>query len=151
MAIKLLDNNCYYRINYDNCYIKNNKVYISIQQYLNESERQKEKERYDKQQNFIINLQNKIINSYEKDENIWQKYHYIFEDFTKLSYEQPSDISEEDLIILIPLGFEKEWVTNPIRLIGSMIIECGDFDNCEITHKYLYEKLKSKMNNIVDC
>lgn len=151
MAIKWLEDNSYYKIDYEESFVKGNRVYVSFMQYLNEEERIKEKERELEQRDFVAKLNDKI---FEHDQDEVNKYSYlgnIYFEFYKYTFEEIPDYYNRDFHLLEEIGFKLEWITNPIMFIGSMVVECGEFDNCEITHEYLYNKLKSRMENIEDC
>ncbi len=49
-------------------------------------------------------------------------------------------------------GFDKSWITDPIRLTTKAQIYCGEFQGEDITHEFYYNRLKTRMNNnIEDC
>lgn len=151
MAIKWLENNSYYKVIYEESYVKNNKVYINIQQYLNQDEREKEKSRLEEQREFVAKLNDKIFEHNADEINEYSYFGSIYFDFYKYTCDPIEDYSNKDFSLIEEIGFKKEWIINPVMFIGSMTVECGDFDNCAITHNYLYAKLKSRMNNIEDC
>ena len=151
MAIKWLEDNSYYKIIYEESYVQNNLVYVHIQQYLNEDEREKEKSRELEQRKFVSDLNDKIFEHDEDEVNEYAYFGSIYFEFYKYTFQELEDYSTKDFSLIEEIGFKKEWITNPVMFIGSMTVECGDFDNCAITHEYLYNKLKSRMENIEDC
>lgn len=60
MALSNKDTLQYYKINYDECKIKGDKIYTNFFVYITEREREKEKLRYESQVTFYQNLQNFI-------------------------------------------------------------------------------------------
>jgi hypothetical protein len=49
------------------------------------------------------------------------------------------------------LGFEMEWITNPIKFNGGGEVFAGDYNGEEITHELFYERLKAVMGDTEDC
>ncbi len=69
-----------------------------------------------------------------------------------------SNTEREDLVIkedmeqdLETLGFEMEWITNPIKFNGGGEVFAGDYNGDEITHEFFYERLKAVMGDTEDC
>ena len=153
MAIKSLSDNTYYKVLWDESCIQCNQVLIAIAQYLTEDERLKEKERSKEISSFIEKLHAITTNEPEDTpreksfrrflvvEGLWSKY--INQDLIL----KPDSWYEP----LFKLGFKMEWIKDPIVLQGVMKVNCGDFDNCSVKIEYLYDKLKQRMNNIIDC
>lgn len=154
MAIKSLEDDTYYKVLWEESYIQQNKVIISIAQYLNEEERLKEKNRAEEIAKFIeklhaITTKEEVETPYQFPmrkflcvEGLWSRY--INQDLVL----KPDEWYEP----LFELGFKLEWIKDPVVLQGKMRVNCGDYDLCPITTEYLYEKLKSRMVvEIVDC
>lgn len=50
------------------------------------------------------------------------------------------------------LGFEEEWILNPIKHLGYTTIYAGEFNGEEINEKFYYTRLKPLMNDaVIDC
>lgn len=52
----------------------------------------------------------------------------------------------EKLDVLVGLGFDPNWVSNPIRLAGKVEAYCGEYNGESINHSFYYNKLKSYFN-----
>ena len=83
MAIKWLEDNSYYKIIYEESYVQNNLVYVNIQQYLNEDEREKEKSRLEEQKEFVSNLNDKIFEHDQDEINEYAYFGSIYFEFYK--------------------------------------------------------------------
>lgn len=60
-------------------------------------------------------------------------------------------ISEEVGEALAALGFEDEWIINPVLLGGGAEVNTGDYNGEPITHELFYERLKLVMGDTEDC
>ncbi len=60
-------------------------------------------------------------------------------------------ISENMQQELENLGFELEWITDPIKLNGGGEVYAGDYNGEEITYEFFYERLKAVMGDTEDC
>lgn len=49
------------------------------------------------------------------------------------------------------LGFELEWITDPIKLSGGGEVFAGDYSGELITHEFFYNRLKAVMGDTEDC
>lgn len=53
--------------------------------------------------------------------------------------------------LLVKCGYDPQWLTSPIRILSSKIVNCGRYNGETITREFLYQKLKNKMSlNIKD-
>ncbi|MCL2797175.1 MAG: hypothetical protein FWD58_03880 [Firmicutes bacterium] len=52
---------------------------------------------------------------------------------------------------LSALGFDDEWITDPVLLDGGAEVNTGDYAGEPITYGLFYERLKSVMGETVDC
>lgn len=69
-----------------------------------------------------------------------------------------SNTEIDDLVItedmqqdLEALGFEMEWITDPIKFNGGGEVYAGEYDGEPITHELFYERLKTVMGDTEDC
>jgi hypothetical protein len=60
-------------------------------------------------------------------------------------------IAEDTQGELENLGFELEWITDPIKLNGGGEVFAGDYNGEEITHEFFYNRLKTVMGDTEDC
>ncbi len=60
-------------------------------------------------------------------------------------------ISENMQQELENLGFDLEWITDPIKLNGGGEVYAGDYNGEEITYEFFYERLKAVMGDTEDC
>jgi hypothetical protein len=51
---------------------------------------------------------------------------------------------------LAELGFESEWITDPVRITAGAEVNVGDYKGEPISHEFYYERLKSVMGETVD-
>ena len=49
------------------------------------------------------------------------------------------------------MGFNEEWITDPILLDGGAEVYAGEYNGESITHEFFYERLKAVMGETVDC
>ncbi|MDR2090709.1 MAG: hypothetical protein LBP62_03545 [Clostridiales bacterium] len=81
-----------------------------------------------------------VLHALEKAADGLQDKLYIYE------YESPSYMSDADAAVLMPYGFDKEWVTDPIVLVSEAQVDCGVYAGEELTNEFYYNKLKKKMS-----
>jgi len=61
------------------------------------------------------------------------------------------EIPESVLSELKALGFEEDWITDPVEFNGGAEVNTGDYNGEPITHELFYERLKSIMGETEDC
>lgn len=59
----------------------------------------------------------------------------------------PEEIEEK----LVALGYEKEWLTDPVKITAGAEICVGEYNNEPIDHELFYERLKTVMGAVTDC
>lgn len=82
--------------------------------------------------------------------------HFMVEIGERLS--EYTNTERDELIIseniqqeLESLGFELEWITDPIKLNGGGEVFAGDYSGEPITYEFFYERLKTVMGETEDC
>ena len=60
-------------------------------------------------------------------------------------------MSEEIAEQLVALGFEEEWITEPVRITAGAEVCVGDYNNEPITYEFYYDRLKTVMGETEDC
>jgi len=61
--------------------------------------------------------------------------------------EMNEDIAKQ----LAELGFEDEWILDPIRITAGAEVEVGDYKGEPISQEFYYERLKTVMGETEDC
>jgi hypothetical protein len=171
MAITGTTNKKYYKIDYNNCYVAHNTVYVRYLIYLTESERLKEKSRYtaiedfkkkftsyldEKQTELASKIQAADIQSKEQlvasdllaEYNLVKDLDNVYQNLDDLLWNKNNikkvslDIRAEVLLILYDLGLEQQWLNDPIVFYDGGITHCGAYRKEPISYKLYYDRLK---------
>lgn len=63
-----------------------------------------------------------------------------------------ANISENLLGTLIGIGYDENWLSDPICLSMGAEVECGEYSGEEINHELFYNRLKTVMSeDVTDC
>lgn len=174
MAIENKDKK-YYKINFNSCCVRGYNVFVDYNIYDNEAERLKEKEREPLFQQFLTNL-SEYINNLDEQMKIFDEiletdnltgeqeaeYNDLVYKFNKLDYigfyiksnfyhinNQKSEllkIPKDILSILKELGFQEQWISDPICYTSGGTLYCGQYNNEIINYSFYYDRLKDKIN-----
>lgn len=161
MAILENETQNYYRIEVKHSFVQNNMVYANIIVYATENDRNREKERLPEFEAFDQNSRNMLaaLNRNEQNAEICEEFAKVVTLISRMRYVKGESKGEtEDLkftlnssisSLITDCGFKNEWISSPIRIIAAKIINCGEYNGEELTEKYIYDKLKSKMSSNV--
>lgn len=164
----------YYKVLLENSYIKDGFLFVTIRRYLNKQERDKEKERQERIENFLSvatdAYSSKLdeILSYQENnpdfltdeialKELEQMISYA-EEFERAIYivENFSVVTQNTVVATIPetvekeftsLGYEKEFISDPVIIIDTITINCGKYPELTISLEELYAKLKDRMSS----
>lgn len=171
MAIAGATNKKYYKIDYSNCYVSHNTVYVRYFIYLNESERLKEKSRYaaiedfrkkfidyldEKRTEYNLKIQAANIQSEEQlleselaaDYKLINDLDIVYKNLDNLFWHKNNikkvslTIRAEVLLILYDLGLEQQWLNDPIVFYDGGITHCGTYKKEPVSYKLYYDRLK---------
>lgn len=191
MAVREIETNNYFKINFDSCAVRGLKVFVNFSVYQSAEEREKEKERIPRWAEFFQKLRESIQVQYNAlivqiealgltpgqvlsatedgkiDAGLYPALRAEQDKLDELApfelgigerlfkygdNEKPALVlSEEVREALATLGFEDEWIVNPVLLGGGAEVNTGDYNGEPITHELFYERLKSVMGETEDC
>lgn len=80
-----------------------------------------------------------------------QMHNSIFERCYVYGNIEHSPLEEmENKEILIGLGYDENWLKEPIRLTTRAQVYCGEYSGEKIAHAFYYNRLKTKMSDNVE-
>lgn len=163
----VLENNTlqYYKINFNNSFIKDNNIYIHYSIYISEESREKEKIRNPLFESFsqavierLSQIEKEIEQTSEEDSiiSLSSLHQSIFTPYQKLfrqlyGFRGKEEFSSEEKNILISLGAKEDWFEEINPVIGKVMLIRGisNFSlssNEELSCKEYYQILKNSMN-----
>ena len=165
----------YYKINFNRCKVEGYNVFVDYYIYNNQEERQKEKTREPLFRQFFERLQNKIILLNDSLPNLETETEitdpvlleqlelvsslsyiaqYLQSCFYKINGEDAVELPLEPNIIneMTKLGYQQEWVDDPICYSGGGCLNCGEYKDEVITYSFYYDRLKNMIDdpNLLD-
>lgn len=160
----------YVRILYDECYVKGNDVRVVIRTYKSKEERDKEKSRQSKIEEFINTLREKYgiynlqaqearlendVHTYELQTAAFNQ-HYNQEVSLLANYikylNTPNEVSFRKYLSdeeLETYGFNQEWVDDPVICYSDTEVSVGLYRGETISHEFYYNRLKEFMSDAV--
>lgn len=190
MALKEIETNHYYRINFDSCKVAGYKVFVNFHAYKSAAERDKEKERTSKWAEFFHKLRENLHTQYTEllaagaagltpeavlsdteegridmvkfpELRILQDKMNELEPFEKAIGERLFKYGNDEKPALViteavggqleALGFDGDWIVEPVLLDGGAEVYAGDYEGEPITHEFYYNRLKTVMGETEDC
>lgn len=145
----IIENNTqnYFRILYNECFIQNNMVFISVIKYIHYMEREKEKNRQMQFDKFIVNCKNELQILKQNNDELYIDFSIAINNIIQES--KTSEIklhySKEIEKILLKCGYNYDWASQPIVIVGKCLVNGGEVNINEFSHRDLYLILKNKM------
>lgn len=159
MAVLETETKYYYKINPERSKINNHQIYVSLTTYFTKQDRDYEKKTEGAYNTFLLACSAKL-NEYDAKINLESTEQIIDERnrFERAVYnimrtrfrEVDNAIDIDILRVLESCGYNSEWVSTPIRIVGTMLVNVGLYDGIELTAERLYNRLKLVMSTHIE-
>ena len=147
----------YFKIIYEECFVRGGFVFVSFMVYKTKEDREAEKIRLPQLNIFMENVDNKLKaldkrageNEEERKLNIYPLAQTALSIKNAMYKYGENPVPEVTFLVskesLIPLGFDEAWIENPIRVLYSAQVECGEYNGETLSAEFFYNLLKGKI------